>query len=129
MKRWRNIWQLHIPLVLVLSLCTVLTVIEARRAGEGVWRAWAYTFEWPLIALFTFWIWNRYRKEGSIPKGLVEKWRRRVEELNAEADRQEGESSPADPELVAWESYVADLQRRDPPGRSPRHDGPDGQGS
>ena len=144
---WRDFWQLHVPLVLVLSLCTVITIIEARRAAEGVWRAWAYMFEWPLIGLFTIWIWHRYRTEGSVTKGLVERWRERVSRLGAEADGESvagvvdvplerverstqshvppaqpadaGQAIDADPQLQAWNAYVEDLRRREPPGAPP----------
>lgn len=124
---WRDFWQLHVPLVLVLSLCTFITIIEVRRASEGVWRAWAYMFEWPLIGLFTIWIWHRYRTEGSVTKGLVAKWRERVGRVTAEADaaaasaasRGEPDATPSDPQLEAWTSYVDDLRRREPPGPPP----------
>jgi len=94
-----------------------------------VWRAWAYMVEWPLIGLFTIWIWHRYRTEGSLTKGLIERWRERVARLGAEADDEaEGAADanaptvevpqPAtdDPGLHAWKSYVEDLRRREPPG-------------
>lgn len=125
---WRDFWQLHVPLVLVLALCTFITIIEVRRAYEGVWRAWAYMFEWPLIGLFTIWIWHRYRTEGSLTKGFVERWRERIGRLNAEADATPGAAPPVsdvppveihDPQLEAWTAYVDDLKRREPPGSPP----------
>ena len=142
---WRDFWQLHVPLVLVLALCTVITIIEAKRASEGVWRAWAYMFEWPLIGLFTIWIWHRYRTEGSVTKGLVERWRERVSRISAESESEAGAGEPmskvaadaagsvaglpnragdaqpieADPQLEAWNEYVEDLRRREPPGAPP----------
>ncbi|MDA3021327.1 MAG: hypothetical protein O2943_01425 [Actinomycetota bacterium] len=70
-SRRRNFWQLDIPMVLAVIMCSVFTVIEVRRAGEGVGRAWAYAVEWPMIGLFCVWIWYRYRKEGSITKGFA----------------------------------------------------------
>lgn len=122
--RWRDFWQLHVPLAVVLTLCTVITVIEVRRATEGVWRAWAYMFEWPMIGLFAVWIWYRYRTEGSVTRGLAERWRERVERLGAEADAAERAAEPViasdDPELTAWRDYVDDLHRREPPGEPPR---------
>ena len=93
---WRDFWQLHVPLVLVLSLCTFITIIEVRRASEGVWRAWAYMFEWPLIGLFTIWIWHRYRTEGSVTKGLVARWRDRVSRMSAEYEAGPGAHDEAD---------------------------------
>ena len=122
-SRRRNFWQLDIPMVFAVILCSVFTVIEVRRIGEGVWRAWAYAFEWPMIGLFCVWIWYRYRKEGSVTKGFAARWQARVARLSAVAE--EESSAPdtvprlADPGLDSWRSHVADLQRRDPPGRSP----------
>ena len=132
---WRDFWQLHVPLVLVLTLCTVITIIEVRRASEGVWRAWAYMVEWPLIGLFTIWIWHRYRTEGSVTKGLAARWRDRVARLSAESDAATPTPTPTatatataahspapqadDPELDAWTAYVTDLRRREPPGSPP----------
>jgi hypothetical protein len=100
-SRSRNFWQLHVPLVVVLALCTVITVIEVRRASEGVWRAWAYMFEWPLIGLFTLWIWHRYRTEGSVTKGLVARWRERIALLGAEADDETSIDGPSTPPVVS----------------------------
>ena len=124
----RDFWQLHVPLVLVLVLCTAFTVIEVRRATEGVWRAWVYMVEWPLIAVVAVWIWHRYRTEGNVTAGLVERWKARVAEYAAAAGPEPNETpepTPApDPELEAWESYVADVERRQPPGGPPDVDPP-----
>ena len=135
-RRWRDFWQLHVPLIVVLAICTAATVIEARRATEGVWRAWAYMVEWPLIGVFAIWIWNRYRKHGTVIAGLGERLRAHAatygasDRTNAQAD-QFADSGPAesadtpapeptvDPDLDAWRGYVDDLHRREPPGTPP----------
>lgn len=121
-SRLRNLWQLDIPMVLAVILCAVFTVIEVRRIGEGVWRAWAYAFEWPLIGLFCIWIWYRYRRDGSITKGFTTRWKDRIANLNSSATQSvlpPADAKPVDPDLAAWQSYVAELQLREPPGRSP----------
>jgi len=120
-SRWRNFWQLHVPLVLVLALCTAATVIEVRRAGDGVWRAWIYMIEWPIIAGLTIWIWHCYRTEGNVSKSPVVQrisqiWKDRVDQ--AEALREEPEV-PVDPELTAWQSYQRDLRTKQQPGLPP----------
>ncbi len=117
--RWRDVWTLHVPLALALTLCTVFTVIEVRRASEGVWRAWAYMFEWPMIAAFCVWIWYRYRTEGSVTRGLADRWRRRVDRLTAEADAAVPADDRPDAGQVEWETYLEDLHRRHPPGAPP----------
>ena len=131
-RRWRDFWQLHLPLILVLAICTAATVIEARRATEGVWRAWAYMVEWPLIGLFAIWIWNRYRKHGTVIRGLGERLRahaatygaadpteERPEQVESTAPVQPPPAAPTDPDLAAWRGYVDDLHRREPPGAPP----------
>jgi len=119
----RDFWQLHVPLVLVLVLCLVLTVVEVRRATEGVWRAWVYMVEWPLIGVVAVWIWHRYRTEGSVAAGLVERWKTRLADYaaaaGAESDETPEPTHARDPELEAWQSYVADVERRQPPGGPP----------
>ena len=138
-SRWRDVWQLHVPLVLVLGLCTVATVIEARRAEEGVWRAWAYMVEWPLIGAFAVWIWYRYRHEGRVTTHFADKWKARVEQITAEADAEAAMRAAndtaagklpvpeSDAELQAWQAYVEDLERRQPPGGPPRRSTPPGR--
>lgn len=102
-SRARDFWQLDVPLAVVLVLCTVITVIEYRRANEGVWRAWIYLFEWPMIAGFAIWIWYRFKHEGG---GFVQKWKSRVAQYEAEADAQDRARTvtddPEDAELAAW---------------------------
>jgi hypothetical protein len=122
-NRMRDFWQLDVPLVVVLLLCTGITVVEARRAGDGVWRAWIYMFEWPLIAAFTIWIWHRFRTEGNPVRGTAQRWRDRVAAYEAEAAAQDApdeepsavEQDP-DPAISAWQEYQRDLHRREPPG-------------
>ncbi|CAB4914133.1 MAG: hypothetical protein F2806_09205 [Actinobacteria bacterium] len=127
-KRLRDLWQLDIPLVIAIALCTTFTAIEVRRAGEGVGRAWAYSIQWPLIGIICCWIWYRYRTEGNVTQGFTSKWKTNLRKLEIEAheaDRLSVQEQPkfdeADPELQEWRDYVDDLHRREPPG------GPDNQ--
>lgn len=125
-RRRKDFWQLDLPLAFAVVLCTTLTVVELRRASDGVWRAWAYTFEWPLIGIICCWIWYRYRSEGSVTKRFTARWKSRVERYEAEfeaADRQAQAKGPmidpADEQLQDWQRYVEDLHRREPPGEPP----------
>ena len=113
-RKVKDFWTLHVPLVLVLALCTVATVIEYQRAQEGVGRAWVYTFQWPIIGLIAIVIWNRYRKHGNLTKWFTDRYRKRIEAYRAEAETAEAvEPAPVDPDEVAWREYVEDLQRQD----------------
>jgi len=121
-QKIKDVLTLHLPLVLVLALCTVATVIEYGRAQEGVGRAWAYTFQWPIIGLFAIVIWNRYRKHGSLTRWFTDRYRNRIAAFTAEAEAAEAaetakEPEPIDPDEQAWAEYVADLRRRDEQGR------------
>jgi len=115
-RRVKDLLTLHLPLVLVLALCTMATIIEFARAQEGVNRAWAYTFQWPIIGLFAIVIWNRYRKHGNLTRWFTDRYRARIAAMAAEADEPgsvEREPEPVDPDEQAWQEYVADLRRRD----------------
>jgi hypothetical protein len=113
-RRVKDLLTLHIPLVLVLILCTSATIIEFVRAREGVDRAWGYTFQWPIIGIFAIVIWNRYRKHGNLTRWFTDRYRTRIDAFRAEAETEEQRPpAPIDPDEVAWREYVADLQRRD----------------
>lgn len=122
-RRMKDFWTLHVPLVLVLILCTCLTIVEAGRAAEGVGRAWVYTFQWPIIGLFAIVIWNRYRKHGNVTKWFTDHYAKKIEVARARAEAEEAErvaQEEATPEAQAWRSYVEGLQNQDPPGPPPR---------
>lgn len=112
-NRKRDFWTLDVPLALVLILCATLTFIEVGRAGQGNWRAWVYSFEWPLIGAFAIWIWYRFRTEGNPAR----KWRERV--ARYEAEIQANEQAAHDPGLRAWREYVADLESDERPQQPP----------
>jgi hypothetical protein len=136
-SRVKDLWQLHLPLVIVLAFCTVATIVEFQRARQGVDRAWAYTFQWPIIGGFAVVVWNRYRKHGSITKSISTYFRNRAARFEAEALAEEerdratqgvaGEPSPpvVDPDEVAWREHVRRLHEQDPPGGPPSRQGSD----
>ncbi len=124
-RRIKDFWQLHIPLVVVLAFCTFATIVEYRRAQEGVDRAWVYTFQWPIIGAFAFIVWNRYRKHGSITTSISRYFRERAARFEAEANAAEEDSTPTappeavDPDELAWRQHVRELRRNDPAGGPP----------
>jgi hypothetical protein len=120
-SRVRDFWQLDVPLVLALILCTTFTVVEVIRASEGVWRAWVYMVEWPLIGAFCVWIWYRFKHEKG--GGFVRRWKARVARYSTPAEDQPasaGESvtepeNSSDPELAAWRDYQRKVRQENPP--------------
>ena len=115
-RRWKDILTLHLPLIIVLALCTYATINQFHRAQEGVQRSWAYTFQWPIIGLFAIVVWNRYRTHGNLTRWFTDRYRARAEAFRAEAEAaeraEESEAAP-DPDAQAWASYQEDLRRRE----------------
>ena len=115
-QRWKDILTLHLPLVLVIALCTYATINQYGRAQEGVERSWAYTFQWPIIGLFAIVVWNRYRKHGNLTRWFTDRYRSRIDAYRAEAEAHEEakrEQELADPDAQAWQDYMADVRRRE----------------
>lgn len=121
-RRWKDILTLHVPLVLVLALCTYATINQYQRAMQGVDRSFVYMIEWPLIGIFAIFVWNRYRKHGSFSNWLGKYYRERAARFEAEAEAKERAEVAAlqeDPDAKAWHAYVDELHREDPPGGPP----------
>ena len=114
-QRWKDAWQLHLPLVIVLAFCCYATVIEFNRAQEGVTRAWVYTFQWPIIGIFAIVVWNRYRKHGSLTKSISKYFRDRAKKFESMEEEQIARES-VDPDELAWKEHLAKMRREDPPG-------------
>ena len=117
----KDFWQLHTPLVLVLALCTFATIVQARRAGEGVDRSLVYTFQWPLIGVFAVVVWNHYRKHGNLTKWFTDRYKKRIERYQKEDDMTVQELT--DPDAIAWQEHLRELRLNDPPGRPPNAGG------
>lgn len=117
-SRVKDFLQLHLTLIIVLTLCTTMTIIEARRASEGVDRALAYAFQWPLIGVFAFVVWNHYRRHGKLTRWFTDRYRARIEAFQRSDDAAPAVPSD-DPEVIAWREHVRELRRVDPPGGPP----------
>lgn len=121
-RRMKDFWTLHVPLVLVLALCAVATVIEVRRAFEGVGRAAVYSIQWPIIGLFAIVIWNRYRKHGNITRWFTDRYSSRIAAYKAEAEAEEAARRAVEestPEAQAWQAYMTELRRQQDSDRPP----------
>jgi hypothetical protein len=49
--------KLHLTLAGGLVICVAAFLFEVRRALGGNELSWAYVFEWPLFAVFAFYMW------------------------------------------------------------------------
>jgi hypothetical protein len=52
--------KLHATLVTGLAFCTLAFWFELGRAERGNELSWAYVFEWPLLAVFAFYMWWKF---------------------------------------------------------------------
>jgi hypothetical protein len=98
--------RLHAILLAGLTLCAVASWIEWTRALDGHLLAWAYAFEWPLFAVLGTGMWWRLLRAESRPARRGK--RDRAPTVDAD-----------DPELLAWQDYLARLHAADPPGGPP----------
>ena len=117
---WKDFWQLHVPLALVLTLCAFATVIEVNRATDGVTRAIVYSIQWPIIGIFAIVVWNRYRKHGNLSISISQYFRERTARITREAEEAESQQAVTqDPDEIAWNQYLTQLHSQDPPGGPP----------
>jgi len=98
--------RLHAALLAGLALAGGATWLEWSRAHDGHAIAWVYTFEWPLFAVMGVCLW----------------WRLLHAEDTADRGDHAGPAAagtPPDPDLLAWQAYLARLHEADPPGGPP----------
>jgi hypothetical protein len=100
--------RLHAAMVTGVALSGGATWLEWTRARDGHAIAWVYTFEWPLFALLGLYLWWRllhpHARPGPPPGPAT--------------DAGDSRARP-DPELLAWQAYLARLHEVDPPGGPP----------
>lgn len=110
----RDVWQLHVPLVVALGISSVATYIEVSRALDGVQLAWVYVVQWPMIGVFCVWMWVRLRREG----------RSEAQRSGPSGAGRPDTGPPADvggvhgvedmdPDLLAWREYQRQVRSRD----------------
>lgn len=122
-SRWKDILTLHVPLVLFVALSLYATINQYHRWQSGVDHSFAYMIQWPIIGGFAIIVWNRYRKHGNFSNWIGRHYRERTARFEAEAEAKEvaeRDKREEDPEAQAWQAYVQQLQREDPPGGPPR---------
>jgi hypothetical protein len=109
-RRSRAALRLHGTLAAGLLLCAAASWIEWHRALDGHVIAWVYAFEWPFFAVFGTWMWWRLLHGDDRPRRNLRPER---------AGRQPARIPQDDPDLLAWQSYLEQLQAQDPPGGPP----------
>ena len=121
-RRWRF---LYTPKWLGWHLLVVASVIgmlwlgdwQLRRAEAGNSLSWAYTFEWPLFAIFAVFFWIKtirdeaHPEEEAAPASISLPAGAQLAS-SAAASRDAAEPGEAeDPELAAYNAYLARLNQ------------------
>ncbi len=106
--------RLHATLVIGVAGCAAAAWFEWTRALSGHEVAWAYSFEWPLFGVVGTYIWWKLVHQEAADRSPSS---RAVADPIAEQ-----QLAIDDPELAAWQAYLARLQAADPPGGPPVRD-------
>ncbi|MEO6702373.1 MAG: hypothetical protein ABI140_18215 [Jatrophihabitantaceae bacterium] len=102
--------RLLAPLLLGVTICLLAGWFELTRALGGREVAWVYVVEWPLFAVIGVYMWWRLLDPTLPGAAPIAVDRAITGQSGAGAD---------DPELRAWQAYLAELQASDPPGGPP----------
>ena len=86
--------RIHFGLFLAELICIPAFIFEVSRALEGNPLSWAYVFEWPFLGLYAVYMWHKMLKEE---RG----------ETSIKNDVRSAEEPDDDPELAAWNAYLA----------------------
>lgn len=87
-------WQLNVMLTAGLLLCAFGFRVELGRGLAGHLPAWVYVFEWPFFAVCGVVLWWRLIRDEP-------------HDTDESAPLQAATTAPEDPELLAWQDYVA----------------------
>jgi hypothetical protein len=115
--RWLG-W--HLAMVVSVAGMLALGYWQLRRAEEGNALSWAYTFEWPIFAVFAVVFWAKtIRDEFSPPQtgtdtaGAEFAVGARPAGSAGRGDGQEADQAePEDQDLAAYNAYLARLQEQ-----------------
>jgi hypothetical protein len=92
----KNTFRINLGLVLAEVICVPAFIFELKRALGGNTLSWAYVFEWPALGLYAIYMWHKLLQDerGETPRKAV------VFDEN-------------DPELDAWNAYLATVHGSD----------------
>ena len=89
-------FRIHVGLVLAEIICWSAFIFEVKRAIGGNTLSWAYVVEWPILGLSAIYMWKRLLREE-----------------RGEVTRTSAEPTEHDPELDAWNEYLASVHQND----------------
>ena len=94
----KNAFRINLGLFLAELICIPAFVLEVKRALDGNALSWAYVFEWPFLGLYALYMWHKLLQDerGDDPRRPVV-------------------FDDDDPELDAWNAYLATVHQGDEP--------------
>ena len=92
----KNAFRINLGLFLAELICIPAFIVELKRALDGNTLSWAYVFEWPLLGLYAVYM-----------------WRKLLQDERGEGPRRPGVYDQDDPELDAWNAYLASVHQND----------------
>ena len=93
----KNIFRIHLGLVLAEVMCVPAFLFELDRALSGNELSWAYVGEWPLLGIYAIHMWRKMLRE----------------ERGEEPPKRVAYESGDDPHLAEWNAYLASVHRDD----------------
>jgi hypothetical protein len=114
--RWLG-W--HLAMVVSVAGMLALGYWQLRRAEEGNALSWAYTFEWPIFAVFAVVFWAKTIRDEFVPPDTDPAGTELAAGVrpdgSAGRDGQQpdqAEPEPEDEDLAAYNAYLARLQEQ-----------------
>jgi hypothetical protein len=92
----KNTFRINFGLVLAEVICVPAFIFELKRALGGNSLSWAYVFEWPLLGAYAVYMWHKLRQDE-----------------RGEGPLRPPVSDEPDPELDAWNAYLATVHQGD----------------
>jgi hypothetical protein len=110
--------KLHAVVLVVVPAFMALCVWQVQRALDGNELSWAYVFEWPLFAGYAVYMWWRLVHERPAPTSVATPTgadgpEARAGMAHAHVDDDVDGGRNEDPELAAYNEYLAQLAERD----------------
>jgi hypothetical protein len=92
----KNTFRINLGLFLAELICIPAFIFEVKRALGGNTLSWAYVFEWPALGGYAVYMWHKL-----------------LQEERGEGPRRPVVSNEPDPELDAWNAYLASVHQND----------------
>ena len=111
----RRALKLHAVILIVVPGFLALCLWQVSRAVDGNTLSWAYVFEWPLFAGYAVYMWWRLVHEApeGTPPPASDGDPAGGPNASASADPAGDARQEEDPELAAYNAYLAQLAERD----------------